>query len=161
MDDLEDDDVKSLSSSIGEELSVEELEEEEVERECTAVEEVSTKHLTAKNLQELFKMFNSTMDYMEDIDPNVEWAGITRCKMTALMAQYEQLLFGKRRDASQVKLGTFFRRPHFGEPRPGTSQDFLSCSSTTIFRPAPSPSILAIAATASNSLLDARNPDVI
>ena len=63
LEDLEDDDVSSLLLSIGEELSVEDSEEleqqqrqleEEVERESTPVE-VSMKHLTVKNLQELFK----------------------------------------------------------------------------------------------------------
>ena len=76
----QDDDVNSLLLSIGEELLVEELEEleqqqcqleEEVERESTLME-VSMMHLTVKNLQELFEMFNGTMDYMEDLNPNVE-----------------------------------------------------------------------------------------
>ena len=164
-----DDDVNSLLLSIGEELLVEELEEleqqqcqleEEVERESTLME-VSMMHLTVKNLQELFEMFNGTMDYMEDLNPNVEPTGITRHKVTAFMAQYEQLPSEKRRDANQAKLDTF-RRPLLDEPRPSMSRDSSSSSSgTTTFHPAPPSSILTIAATASNSSSDVGNPSAI
>ena len=73
LDDLEHNEANSLLLSIGEEMSVEEPEEleqqrhqlqVEVERESTPMEKISMKHLTVKNLQELFKMLNVSMDYM-------------------------------------------------------------------------------------------------
>ena len=73
------------------------------------------------------------MDYMEDIDLNVERARITRRKMTSLMAQYKQLIFEKRRDASQAKLDAFFRRPLLDEPHPGALWSERNCSDPMSF----------------------------
>ena len=58
---------------------------------------------------------------MDVIDRNVEWTGIARREVTALMAQYERLLFEKRRDVSQAKLDAFLRRPLVDEPHPSRS----------------------------------------
>ena len=69
---------------------------------------------------------NDTMDYLE-IDPNVERAGLARHKVAVDLAQYDQLLYEKRRDACQATLRDFFltascpEAPANNEPQPSTS----------------------------------------
>ena len=78
-------------------------------------------------------MLNQTMDYLEEIDPNVEQAGLAGCKVAVDLAQYDQLLYEKRRDACQATLDTFFSKashpeaPASDEPQPSTSTVGLTC----------------------------------
>ena len=70
----------------------------------------TTKHLTVKSLQHLYAMLNETMNHLEEIDPNVKQAGLARRKVAAELAQYDQLLYEKRREACQATLDTFFSK---------------------------------------------------
>ena len=78
-------------------------------------------------------MLNEALDYLEEVDPDYERAGDTRCRMLANAAHYEQLLHEKRREATQSTLNASFRRkaslpeastseePHTSDkPQPGT-----------------------------------------
>ena len=55
------------------------------------------------------------MDYLEGFDPNVERAGPARHKVSAVLAQYDQLLYEKRREASQATLDAFFSKASLPE----------------------------------------------
>ena len=62
-----------------------------------------------KGLWRFFTIVNQAMDHLEEIDPIVEQAGLTRCKVAADLVHYDQLLYEKRREASQATLDAFFR----------------------------------------------------
>ena len=85
LDKLEEEDVDSLLETISEELSTEELDEwEKQQQRCQMEEEVkaqqqppapsTTKQLTVKILQRFYGMLNQAMDYLEEVDPDVERA---------------------------------------------------------------------------------------
>ena len=84
LDELEEEDVNSLLETIGEELSTEDLDElekqrrqlEEVEAEQHPTAPSTTKQLTVKILQHFYKRLNDVMDYLEKVDPDIEWAGL-------------------------------------------------------------------------------------
>ena len=79
------------------------------------------------------------MGYLEEIDPDVERAGLARRKVSAVLAQYAQLPYENRREASWVTLNASFSKaslpeasasdkppasdeaPARDEPQPGTS----------------------------------------
>ena len=118
LDEVEEDDVGSLLESISEELSVEELDElekqwhqleEEVEAEQHLTAPV-TKKLMLLILQHFFGMLNDMLEYLEEVDPDYEQAGLTRRGMLANAAHYEQLLLEKRREATHASLDSYFRR---------------------------------------------------
>ena len=118
LDEVEEDDVDSLLESITEELSMEELDELEKQR-CQLEEEVEAeqhptappmKKMTVKILQGVFGLLNQVLDYMEEMDPDYEQAGLTRCRMLAGASHYEQLLYEKRREAMQSTLNSIFKR---------------------------------------------------
>ena len=109
LDELEED-VDSLLEIIGKELSTEEL--EQPEKQWRQLEEgvgaqqqptvpSTTKQLTVKILQRFYRMLNEGMDYLEDVNPDVEWARLSRRKVMSDLDHYEQLLYEKRREATQ------------------------------------------------------------
>ena len=141
LDEVEEEDVTQLLESINEELTAEDLHELEQERvqleeqvEAAAVATptaASTKQLTVKNLQEMQRRMHSFLDFLEEIDPNVERSGLVRRKVTAVCAPYEQLMYEKRRDAQQSRIDKFFlRTPRQSfsedEPGPSTSSSFTT-----------------------------------
>ena len=165
---LDEEDVDSLLEMIGEELSTEELTELEKQR-CQLEEEEEEaaqyptapskmKQLTVKILQCFYGMINQVKDYLEEVEPDVKRARLSRCKVMFDLAHYEQLLYKKRREATQAPLDAFFLRvslteasasdnPHTSEephtsdeppasdkPRPSTSTGGFICPSV------PSPS---------------------
>ena len=67
-----------------------------------------TKQMTIEILQEFYTLLNQTMDYMENMDPNYERAGLNRRRVTANLAYYEDLLKEKKRKAMQSTLDRFF-----------------------------------------------------
>ena len=145
-----------MLESIGEELSTEELHELEKQR-CQLEEEVEaeqhpttpvTKKLTLSILQRFFGVLNDTLDYLEEVGPDYKRAGLTRHRMLANAAYYEQLLLEKRREATQATLDSFFRRKTSlpaasasdkpltsNEPQPGTSTS--SYTSPNVLPPLP------------------------
>ena len=50
------------------------------------------------------------MDYLEEVNPDVKHAGVLRRKVLSDVAHYEQLLYEKRREATEVTLDAFFWR---------------------------------------------------
>ena len=101
LDKLEEDDVDSLLETIGEELSTEELDEleklrrqlkEEVEAEQYPTAPSTTKQLTVKILQHFYGRLNDVMACLEETNPDVERAGLSRRKVMADLTHYEQLL---------------------------------------------------------------------
>ena len=61
-----------------------------------------------KGLQRFFAIVNQAMDHLEEMDPDVEWAGLMRRKELSDLAHYEQILYKKRREATQATLDAFF-----------------------------------------------------
>ena len=51
-----------------------------------------------------------TVKILEEVDPDVEWAGLSRRKVMSNLAHYEQLLYEKRREATQATLDVTFLR---------------------------------------------------
>ena len=110
--------MDSLLGSIGKELSTEELDELEkqwrqMEEEVEAKQHLTapiTKKMTVTILQGFFGLLNQALDYMEEMDTDHEQAGLTRRRMLAEAAHYNQLLYEKRREAMQSNLNSFFRR---------------------------------------------------
>ena len=51
-----------------------------------------TKKLMLSILQRFFGMLNEALAYLEEVDPDYERAGLTRHRMLANAAHYEQLL---------------------------------------------------------------------
>ena len=45
-----------------------------------------TKQLTEKILQRFYGMLDDEMDYLEEVDPDFEWAGLSRRKVMANLA---------------------------------------------------------------------------
>ena len=146
LDEVEEEDVNELLEAINEELTAEELQEVEDERirleeqveasTASTSSPVTTKQLTVKHLQEFQRRINSALSYLEEIDPNVERSGMVRRKITAAVAQYDQLLYEKRRDAQQSRIDKFFlRTPRQSfsedEPVPSTSSSFNVTPTTT------------------------------
>ena len=115
LDELEED-VDSLLETIGEELDEVEKQwrqlEEEVEAQQQPTAASTTKQLTVKILQCFYGMLNKAMDYLEEVYSDVERAGLLRCKVMSDLAHYEQLLYEKRREATQATLDAFFRVTH-------------------------------------------------
>ena len=116
LDEIEEDDVNSLLKSIGEELSTEELNKLEKQR-CQLKEVVEveqhpmaplTKQLTKKILQCFLGITNQGLDYLEEVEHDYEWAGLTRCRVMDNLARYEQLLYEKRREATQATLDVVY-----------------------------------------------------
>ena len=162
LDELEED-VDSLLEMIGKELSTEELDElekqwcqleEEVEAEQHPMAPSTTKQLTVKILQCFFKIINQGMDYLEEVDPDFEQAGLTKRRVMSYLAHYKHLLYEKSREATQAILDAFFSRvslpeasvseephtskePHISkEPLPSTSTGDFTCLNV----PSPLPS---------------------
>ena len=84
LDELEED-VDSQLQTIDEELSTEDLDElekqqrqleEEAEAEQQPTMPSTMRHLMVKTLQRFYTMLSQTMDYLEEIDPDVEQAGL-------------------------------------------------------------------------------------
>ena len=109
---------------ISKELSTEDLDElekqrrqleEEVEAEQHPTAPSMTKQLTVKILQCFYGMLNDMMDYLEEVDPDVERAESSRHKVMADLVHYEQLLYEKRREATQATLDVFFSRVSLSE----------------------------------------------
>ena len=119
----------SLLESIGKELLTEELDELEKQW-CQLEEEVDaeqhptapvTKKMTVKILQGFFGLLNQVLDYIEEMDPDYERAGLTRRRMLTEAAHYEQLLYEKRRKAMQSTLDSSFKRKNSQRLLPATS----------------------------------------
>ena len=118
LDKLEEEDIDSLLETIGEELSTEEL--DELEKQQRQLEEVeaqqqpralsTTKQLIVKILQRFYGMLNQVMDYLEEVDPDIEQTGLSRRKVMSDLAHYEQLLYKRRAEATQATLDAFFSR---------------------------------------------------
>ena len=72
-------------------------------------------------------MMNQAMDYLEEVDPDVEQAGLSRRKVMADLAQFEELLYEKRGEATQATLNAFFSRVSlpeaFASDTPHTSEE--------------------------------------
>ena len=87
----------------------------------------STKQLTVKILQHFLVMMNQGLDYLEEMDPDYKRAGLTRCRVMATLAHYEQLLYDKRREATQATLDAFFWKTSLPEAsasdKPHTSDE--------------------------------------
>ena len=81
------------------------------------------KQMTVKIQQRFYALLNQTMDYLE-VNPDVKRAGLARSKMSAVLAQYDQLLYEKRREAMQATLDPFFRKASAaGNEEPPTSDE--------------------------------------
>ena len=50
------------------------------------------------------------MDYLEEVDSDVEQAGLSTRKLMSDLAHYKQLLYEKRREATQATLDAFFSK---------------------------------------------------
>ena len=109
LDELEEEDVDSLLETIGEELSMEDLDElekqrlqleEEMEAEQQPMAPSMMRYLTVKTQQCFYVMLSQTIDYPEEIDPDVERAGLARHKVCSDLAQHDQMLYEKRVEAS-------------------------------------------------------------
>ena len=113
LDEVEEDYIDSLLESIGEELDELEKQRRQLEKEVEAEQHPTapvTKTLTLSILQRFFGTLNDTLNYLEEVDLDYKQAGLTRHKMLANAAHYEQLLLEKRREAMQATLDSFFRR---------------------------------------------------
>ena len=123
-------------------------------------------------------MLNDTLDYLEEVNPDYELAGLARCRVMANLAHYEQMVSEKRRASMQSTLDSWFKKkkpshpeasatdepitseePHTNEepytsdePQPGTSTD--GYTRPKVSSPLQLPSL-------SLSLSDLDNPDVI
>ena len=95
LNEIEEEDVNSLLETIGEELSAEDLNElekqrcqleEGVEAEQHPTASLTTKQLTVKILQHFYGMLKDVMDYLEEVDPDVERAGLSRRKVMVDLA---------------------------------------------------------------------------
>ena len=106
---------------------------------------LTTKQLMVKVLQRFYGMLNDVMDYLEEVDPDVEWAGLSRRKVMADLGHHEQLLYEKRREATQATLCAFSteslpeaaasNEPHTSEelptndePQPSTPTGGFTCT---------------------------------
>ena len=148
--------MSPLLESIGEELLTEDLDElvkqrrqleEEVEAEQHPMAPV-TKQLTMKILQHFIGIMTQELDYLEEVDPDYRRAGLMRRRVMANLAHYKQLLYEKRREATQATLDAFFWKaslpeasastePHTSdEPQPGPSTGGFTRPNV----PSPSPS---------------------
>ena len=58
------------------------------------------KQLTVRILQRFYALLNKTMDYLEEVDPDIKRAGLVRRKVSAVLAQYDQPLYEKRRGSN-------------------------------------------------------------
>ena len=162
LDELEEEDIDSLLETIGEELSTEKLDELEKQR-CQLEDQqqpavLSTRHLTVKDRQRFFAIVNQAMDHLEEINPYFEPAGLTRCKVAADLTHYEQILYEKRREATQATLDAFFGKaslpeasasnepPASDEPQPSTSTDRFTRTNVPSLSPSSS---------------DTDNPDIV
>ena len=71
-------------------------------------------------------MLYDMMDYLEEVDPDVEWAGLSRHKAMSNLAHHEQL-YVKKRKAIQATLDAFFLRVSLSEAsasdKPHTSEE--------------------------------------
>ena len=78
-------------------------------------------------LQHFYGLINQVMNYLEEVDPDVEQAGLSRRKVMPDLAHYEQLLYEKRREAMQATLDAFFSRVSLPEAsasyKPHTSEE--------------------------------------
>ena len=63
-----------------------------------------------KILQHFYGRLNDVMDYLEEVDPDVEQVGLSRRKVMADLAHYEQLLYDEKREATQATPDAFFLR---------------------------------------------------
>ena len=84
--------------------------------------------MMVKILQVFYGLLNQALDYMEEMDPDNEQAGLKRRRMVAQASHYEQLLYEKKRQAMQSTLDSFFKRKAplsqasvSDKPQPGTS----------------------------------------
>ena len=122
-------------------LSTEELDElkqqrrqleEEVEAEQHPTAPI-TKQLTMKILQRFTEIMIQGLDYLEEVDPDYERAGLTRHTVMDNLAHYKQLLYKKREEATQATLDAFFRKaslpqvsasdkPHTSEEPPASDE---------------------------------------
>ena len=118
LDEIEENDVDSLLESVSEELSMEELDELEKQRrqfeEKVEAEQYPTAPLTMKILQCFSGIMNQGLNYLEEVDPDYEWAGLMKRRVMANLAHYEQLFY-KRREATQATLNAFFRKASLPE----------------------------------------------
>ena len=81
--------------------------EEEAEAEQHPTEPL-TKQMIIDILQAFHSLLNQTMDYMGNIDPDYERAGLNRRRVMAVPAYYEDLLQEKSKKAMQSTLDSFF-----------------------------------------------------
>ena len=70
-----------------------------------------TKEMTIEILQGFHGLLHQTMDYMENMDPDLERSGQKRRQVMEIMAYYEDLL-SERRKAMQstVNTASFFQK---------------------------------------------------
>ena len=156
LDKIEEEDVNSLLESIGEELDELEKQWRQLEEEVEADQHPtapSTKQLTGKILQHFLGIMNQGLDYLEEADRYYERAGLTRRRVMANLAHYEQLLYEKRREAMQATFNVFFRKaslpeasasdePHTSnepparnESQPGISTGGFTCNNVPSLSP--------------------------
>ena len=101
--------------------------------------------MTVKILQGFFGLLNQALDYMEEMDPNYERAGLKRRRMLSKAAHYKQPLYDKRREDMQSSLDSSFRRktslPEASasdepltsdEPQPGISTGGYTCPNVSL-----------------------------
>ena len=75
-----------------------------------------------------------TYDYLEEVNPDVEQAGLVRHKVLSDLAQYDQMLYEKRKEASQATLDASFSKASLpevsasDEPQPSTSTGGFTCT---------------------------------
>ena len=131
LDELGEDNVYSLLETTGEELSTEDLDEREkqqrqlgreVEAEPQPTAPSKTRHLTVTILQRFYAMLSQTTDYLKEIDHDVKQTGPDRHKVLS-----DQMLYEKRKEASQATLDAFFSKASLPEAsandEPPTSEE--------------------------------------
>ena len=139
---------------ISEELSTEELDklekqryqlEEEIEAQQQPSAPLTMKQLTVKILQCFYVKLSDAMNYLEEVDPDVEQAGLARLKVLSDLALYDRMLYDKRREASQANLDAFFSKVSLPEAsasdKPPTSEEPTTSDETPAsYEPQPSTS---------------------
>ena len=68
-----------------------------------------------KTLHHFYAMLSQIMGYLEEINPDVQRGRVARHEVLANLAQYDQMLYKKRREASQATLNAFFSKASLPE----------------------------------------------
>ena len=135
LDEPKEEDVDSLLQTIGEELENQRRQlEEEVQAEQQPPAPLTMKHLTVNILHRFYAKLSNAMNYLEEVNLNVESAGLARRKVLSDLALYDQMLYEKKREASQAALDVFFSKVSLpessanDEPQPITSTGGFICT---------------------------------